>query len=395
MKIVCIGAGPAGLYFAILAKRFNHEHEITVVERNPAGVTYGWGVVFWEALLGDLYRSDEESARAIEAGAVRWDTQEIRIRGQRAVYVGGKAFSLGRDRLLEILTRRARELGITLQFQRKVADLSEFAGADLIVACDGANSWVRQLHGEHFQTRIEPGRNKYIWLGTRKVFDAFTFAFEELPAGWIWFHAYRFNRETSTCIVECPLETWEALGFGTLGEEETLRRLEDIFEEHLEGQPLLNQERGRRGMRWLNFKRITNERWHHGQLVLMGDAAHTTHFSIGSGTRLAIQDAIGLARGLREHEEVPAALQAYEEQRRMALLPLQWTARRSAEWFENVPLHARQDVARFACSLVNRRQELAWWRYLIYLANQEEALRGLLRWLHFARGWVRSTAGWE
>jgi anthraniloyl-CoA monooxygenase len=390
MRIVCIGAGPAGLYFSILAKLSNTEHDITVVERNPSGVTCGWGVVFWDDLVDDLYRNDPESAQAIVAGAARWDTQEVHIRDQQATHVGGSTFSLGRDRLLDILVRRAMSLGVDVQFQREVEELSEFADADLIVACDGANSKIRHLHGNPFQTHIELGRNKYIWLGTGKVFDTFTFAFEETPAGWIWFHAYRFNSETSTCIVECPLETWEALGFDKLGPDETLRRLEDIFKNHLDGHSLINQLRDRCKTPWLNFKRITNETWYHGQVVLMGDAAHTTHFSIGSGTKLAIQDAIGLAGKLRAHADLPAALKAYEEERRSALLPLQSAARRSAEWFENVPHHADQHATQFAYSLLNRRGGPERWRYLLHLLNQEVALRGLLRWLHSARGWVRA-----
>jgi anthraniloyl-CoA monooxygenase len=390
MRIVCVGAGPAGLYFAILAKLSNKAHDISVIERNPAGVTYGWGVVFWEDLLDDLYRNDPESARAIAEAAVRWEAQEVHLRGQRTTHVGRAGFSLGRDRLLEVLVRRAVGLGIDVQLQREIEELSEFADADLIVACDGVNSKIRQLHGDHFRTRAELGRNKYIWLGTDKVFDAFTFAFEETPAGWIWFHAYRFNSEASTFIVECPPETWRALGFDRLGPDEALRCLEDIFRRHLDGHSLISQSRDRCKAQWLNFKRITNKRWHHGKVVLMGDAAHTTHFSIGSGTKLAMQDAIGLARSLRDHEDLPAALEAYEEERRGALRPLQSEARRSARWFENVPRHVAQPATRFAYALLSRRGGPAKWRYLLHLANQEVALRGLLRWLHSARGWARA-----
>ncbi|MDY7232791.1 FAD-dependent monooxygenase [Hyalangium rubrum] len=388
MRIVCVGGGPAGLYFSILAKLSHPHHQVTIIERNPAGVTYGWGVVFWEDLLDDLYRNDPVSAREIADSAARWDQQEVHIRGEQAVHIGGFGFSIGRDRLLEILTRRALSLGVEIQFQRELEDLSEFADADLVVACDGANSKVRRLHASHFQTHIEVGRNKYIWLGTNKLFDAFTFAFEETPAGWLWFHAYRFSGTTSTCIVECPQETWEALGFDTLGPEETLRRLEDIFKRQLAGHLLFNQIRGLGKTPWLNFKRIRHERWFHGNVALMGDAAHTTHFSIGSGTKLAIQDAIGLAGKLRDTADLPSALRAYEEERRTALLPLQNAARSSAEWFENVPRHVEQDTLRFAYALLNRRGGPPW-RYPLYLASQQAALRGLLRSLYSARRWVR------
>ncbi len=385
MRIVCVGGGPAGLYFAILAKLANDDHDVTVIERNPAGVTYGWGVVFWEDLLQSLYRSDPKSAREIAEAAVRWDQQEVHLRGQRALHIGGYGFSIGRDCLLGILTRRALSLGVDVQFRREVEDLPE---ADLVVACDGANSTVRRLQDQHFQTNVEEGRNKYIWLGTDKVFDTFTFAFEETPAGWLWFHGYRFRGDASTCIVECPRETWEGLGFDALGPEETLRRLEDIFQRHLAGHSLFHQRRELGRTPWLNFRRITHERWYHDNVVLMGDAAHTTHFTIGSGTKLAMQDAIELASQLSEHEDLQAALKAYDEARRTALRPIQEAARSSAEWFENVPRYVAQPTLRFAYSLFNRRGGASWY-YPFYLATQTESLRGLVRSLHSARRWMR------
>jgi anthraniloyl-CoA monooxygenase len=388
MKIVCVGGGPAGLYFAILAKLAHAAHDITVIERNPPGVTYGWGVVFWEDLLESLYRSDPVSAQEIFEAAVRWDQQEVHLRGQQALHVGGYGFSIGRDRLLDILTRRAQGLGVQVQFQREVEDLSGLGPADLVVACDGANSTVRRLQGEHFGTHIEEGRNKYIWLGTDKVFNAFTFAFEETPAGWLWFHGYHFRGDASTCIIECPRETWEGLGFDTLGPDETLRRLERIFQRHLAGHSLFHQRRELGRTPWLNFRRLTNERWHHGNVVLMGDAAHTTHFTIGSGTKLAILDAIELARQLGQHDDLHTALQAYEEARRTALRPIQDAARSSAEWFENVPSHVAQPTLGFAYSLFNRRGGASWY-YPFYLATQTGALRPLVRSLHSARRWVR------
>ena len=388
MRIVCVGGGPAGLYFASLAKLANQAHDVTVIERNPAGVTYGWGVVFWEDLLETLYRSDPESAREIAGAAARWNQQDVHIRGQRAFHVGGYGYSIGRERLLEILTRRAMSLGVDVRFQSELADPSQLSDADLIVACDGANSTVRRRHEKHFQTHIELGRSKYIWLGTDKVFDAFTFAFEEVPAGWIWFHGYRFCNEASTCIVECPQETWEGLGFDRLGPEETLRSLERIFQRQLAGHQLFNQRRELAVAPWLNFRRITNERWSHGNVVLMGDAAHTTHFTIGSGTKLAMQDAMGLANKLSEHADLQVALKAYEEERRAALLPLQNRARSSAEWFENVPRYVEKPTTQFAYSLFNRRGDTSWY-YPFYLATQVAALRGVVRALHAAWRWVR------
>src|SRR6516225_5718953 len=245
MRIVCVGGGPAGLYFSILMKLASPANEITVLERNPAGVTYGWGVVFWDDLLDDLYQHDPQSAREMHGSTVTWSGQVMRVRGQQTAHVGvGSGFSIGRRRMLDILGGRAAALGVDIRFQREVERLSEFADADLIVACDGVNSRVRQDRADHFRPEIEVGRNKYIWLGTRRIFDAFTFAFEQTAAGWIWCHAYRFDHEASTCIVECPPETWTGLGFDQLGAEQSLSVLEGIFAPYLDGQSLINQVRG-------------------------------------------------------------------------------------------------------------------------------------------------------
>jgi anthraniloyl-CoA monooxygenase len=390
MRIVCIGGGPAGLYFAILAKLSNRNHDVTVVERDPAGVTYGWGVVFWDDLLDDLFRKDRESAQQIWDSSDRWDEYEVRVRNKPTTFLGGYGFSLGRHRLLEILANRATSLGVDIRFECDISDLSTFADADLIVACDGANSKVRRDLADHFQTDIAVGRNKYIWLGTHQVFDTFTFAFEETASGWIWFHAYPFTNESSTFIVECSHETWEALGFDQLGPDESIRLLEDIFASHLDGHSLINQMRGLGKTPWLNFKRVTNESWHHDRVVLMGDAAHTTHFAIGSGTKLAIQDAIGLAEKLTASGDLEEALRAYEEERRSALVPLQRAALRSSEWFEDVARYVGQDATQFAYSLSNRRGDYPTWRYVLHIATQRVALRTFLRWLLSARKWVRS-----
>ena len=271
------------------------------------------------------------------------------------------------------------DLGTDVQFEREVEDLSEFSEADLIVACAGVNSWVRQLYADHFRTNVDVGRNKYIWLGTHKVFDAFTFAFEETDAGWIWIHAYCFNSDTSTCIVECSPETWEGLGFDKLGSDGSIALLEEIFESHLEGHSLINQMRHPDKAPWLNFRGISNENWCHDNVVLMGDAAHTTHFTIGSGTKLAMEDAIGLAESLHEHEDPQAALKAYEEKRRTALLELQNQARQSTRWFENVQRHIDQEAVQFTYSLLNRRTqakttpEYVSWFYQLQLAIREIA----------------------
>jgi anthraniloyl-CoA monooxygenase len=400
MKIACVGGGPAGLYFATLVKLCNKGHDVSVVERNPAGVTYGWGVVFWDDMLDNLYDNDPQSAREIRDNSVLWDDQEVHIGGKETIYVDGYGFSMARKRLLDILGTRAMDLGADVQFGREVEDLSEFADADLIVACDGVNSQMRQLYADHFQTNIDVGRNKYIWLGTHKVFDAFTFAFEETDAGWIWFHAYRFDGHTSTCIVECSPETWEGLGFDELGPDESIVLLEKIFERYLDGHSLINQIHQFGKTPWLNFRGISNERWYHDNIVLMGDAAHTTHFTIGSGTKLAIEDAIGLAEKLHEHEDLQASLEAYEKERRTALLTLQSEAHKSSQWFENVQRYIDQEAMQFAYSLWNRRQgrttpEDIPGDYHPHLATREIAAprrlrRRLRRWFRSARRELRA-----
>jgi anthraniloyl-CoA monooxygenase len=395
MKIVCVGGGPAGLYFAISMRLRHQEHDIIVLERNPPGVTYGWGVVFWEDLLDNLYHNSPEIARQIRDSSVCWNDQEVHVRGKQTAYLGGYGFSMSRERLLGILAKDAIDLGTDVHFEREVEDLSEFADADLIVACDGANSRLRQLYANQFQTNAEVGRNKYIWLGTHKVFNAFTFAFEKTDAGWIWFHAYHFNTDTSTCIVECSQETWEGLGFDELGPDESIALLEKIFESYLDGYSLINQMSHLVRMPWLNFRSITNENWYQENVVLIGDAAHTTHFTIGSGTRLAIEDAIGLAKNLYEYEDLQTALKAYEEERRTVMFTLQSEARNSSQWFENIERYIGQETVQFAYALGNRCKgtipEEVSWHYPRRLAIQKiGALRRLRRWVYSAKRELRS-----
>ncbi len=388
MNIVCVGGGPAGLYFAISAKLREKDHEITVIERNPAGVTHGWGVGYWDDVLDSLYRNDPVSAREIQRVSGVWDGVEVHVGGKQTAYLGGYGLSMGRKRLLDILAERATDLGIDLQFQREVKDLSELDGVDLIVASDGVNSRERQLFADHYQTDVLVGRNKFLWLGTYQVFDAFRYAFEQTPAGWIWLHAYYLDAERSTCIVECPPETWQGLGFDELGPDRSLRLLEQIFERHLRGSSLISQLRSVDKLPWNNFRLISNNAWYHGNVALMGDAAHTTHFSIGSGTKLAIGDAITLAAKLDEHEDLHAALRAYDEKRRTEVAPIQRNAATSMRWLENVGDYIDQDSVQFAYTLSKRyRLRQPMWRYPLHLATQIPALRTVRRKLTVARRW--------
>jgi 2-polyprenyl-6-methoxyphenol hydroxylase-like FAD-dependent oxidoreductase len=390
MRITCIGGGPAGLYFAVLAKLADPAHEVTVLERNPAGVTYGWGVVFWDDLLDDLFRYDKVSAERISRAACRWDEYEVRATGKALTHLAGYGFSLGRHDLLDILAARAKELGVELRYRDELTELAECSAADLVVACDGAGSRVRDQHAEHFGAEIEVGRNKYIWLGTPHVFDTFTFGFEQTEAGWIWFHAYPFNAQTSTFIVECAPETWTGLGLDRLDAVQGCALLQEIFATHLDGQPLIDHRAEVGGTGWLNYRRLTNQRWDHGNVVLMGDAAHTTHFAIGSGTKLAMQDAMALADAVSGGDELAVALERYEYRRKTALAPLQRAAKASSEWFERVPDYVDLPAKQFSYALSDRRGEYPMWRYVLHVATQSAVPRALLRWALSARRWWRA-----
>ena len=384
MKIVCIGGGPAGLYFAISAKLRDAGHEITVIERDPAGATYGWGVVYWDDLLDMLFRNDLDSASAVRAASVLWQEQRVILRSEQTAYLPGYGFSVGRAALLDILAQRAIELGIDVQTCHEVDDPSATTDADLVVVADGANSRVRQRHGDHFGARVDIGGSPYIWLGTDKVFNSFTFAFEQTSAGWVWFHAYPSSAGISTCIVECAQATWQALGFDSLGSEDSARLLEKIFEHALDGHALISQSRGEPA-RWLRFTQVTNNTWYHDNLVLIGDAAHTTHFTLGSGTRLAMIDAVMLAQSVYEHEDLSAALLDYDQRGRAALRPIQAAARTSMAWFERADRYLDRDAVAFAYSMSGRQGAQPPWRYQMHLATQIPALRIAQREFHSIR----------
>jgi anthraniloyl-CoA monooxygenase len=359
MKVVCVGGGPAGLYLAISMKLRDPAHDVLVVERNRADDTFGWGVVFSNETLANLWQNDAKSAAAIEQSFQHWDDIDVYFKGH-VVRSGGHGFAgIARKRLLHILQERARALGVRLQFEREVEELSPYRDADLIVAADGINSRIRERFAAAFRPSIEWRKNKYIWLGTNRPFDAFTFAFEDSPHGWIWAHAYRFDATTSTFIVECDEATWRGLGFDRMTGEDSVAACEMLFERHLGGYRLMSNAKHRRGSAWLNFPRVACERWYHDNIVLLGDAAHSAHFSIGSGTKLALEDAIGLADALHGKGELEPALAAYQESRRIEVLKLQSAARNSTEWFEAVPRYVGFEPMQFAYALLTRSQRVS------------------------------------
>jgi len=353
-----VGGGPAGLYFAIALKRLDRRHEVVVIERNRADDTFGWGVVLSDQTMDALGAADPESATTITGALAHWDDIDVHFRGQR-IRSGGHGFSgIGRKRLLNILQERCLSQGVELRFECE-AEASAFQDADLVVASDGINSGTRAAHAGVFRPSIQRRANKFIWLGTEQRFDAFTFIFNETEHGWLWAHAYRFEPETSTFIVECSEATWRGLGFEHADAEEAIEICERLFAHHLGGRRLMSNARHLRGSAWLNFPVLTCERWHCGNIVLIGDAAHSAHFSVGSGTRLALEDAIALASAIHDNGMTARALDAFQAERRLEVIKLQNAARNSTEWFEHVPRYVALEPIQFAYSLLTRSQRIS------------------------------------
>ena len=363
MKLVCIGAGAAGLYFAISMKLRDPNCEIEVYERNKPGDTFGWGVVFSDQTMENLEENDPESAAEIKDNFASWDDIDVHFKGG-VITSGGHGFvGIGRKKMLNILQKRARELGVKLFFEEEieVGDITDrFKDADLIIASDGLNSKIRTAHEKAFGVDKEIRKNKFVWLGTKKVFEAFTFIFLETEKGLIWAHAYRFDKDTSTFIVECAPDTWENFGFDNMTTEENSRALENIFAKYLDGNQLISNAKHLRSSVWLNFPRILCEKWFHKNIILLGDAAHTAHFSIGSGTKLALEDAIKLADVLTTSNlPLKQALEQYQEERHLEVIKLQSAARNSTEWFEHVERYMEFDPTQFTYSLLTRSQRVS------------------------------------
>ena len=362
MKIACVGGGPAGLYFAISMKLRDPSHQIEVFERNPPGVTFGWGVVFSDLTVDNITRNDPVSARTITEEFAHWDDIDVHIHGQTITSGGHGFIGIGRKRLLEILQERARELGVVLHFEAE-CDPSDpkWSEYDLVIASDGINSRFRDAHEADFGVDIDVRTNKFVWLGTSKVFDAFTFAFEETEHGWIWAHAYRFAPDCSTFIVECSEETWRGLGFDRMDQADAIALCESLFAKYLVGHSLQSNAAHLPGPAvWLNFRRIKCERWRSANVILLGDAAHTAHFSVGSGTKLALEDAIKLADVLnRPGLSLDAAMEEYVAERNLEVLKLQNSARNSTEWFETLERYLHFEPLQFAYSLLTRSQRIS------------------------------------
>ena len=354
MRINVIGGGPAGLYFALLMKRHDASHEVTVYERNPPDATFGWGVVFSGRTLSALREADPESHRRITEGFEAWENVDVRLRDSK-ISIGGNSFSgVARIRLLNVLQERCGELGVELRFREEVGDVDALASScDLLVGADGVGSLVRERYAEDFRPALSAGRNKYIWYGTRRLFHGLTLTFRETGDGVFAAHSYKFSKELSTFIVECDEETWTRAGLDRAGDEEARAHLAAVFARDLAGEELLSNN-----SRWIKFVLVRNARWSRANVVLLGDALHTAHFSIGSGTKLAMEDSIELFRLFAAGLGVPEALAEFERRRRPVIEEYQQAADESRVWFERAREHVGLDPLPFAYSLMTRSKRV-------------------------------------
>ncbi|HKO46046.1 MAG TPA: FAD-dependent monooxygenase [Pyrinomonadaceae bacterium] len=349
MKINIIGGGPAGMYFAILMKKANPSHEITIHERNKPDDTFGWGVVFSGKTLANLRAADKESHAEITRSFEAWDNVDV-VSRQSKISVRGNSFSgISRLQLLKILQRRCEQLGIVLLFRSEVNDLQALRDADLMVGADGVNSTVRKRYEDEFQPHLDVRPNRYIWYGTNKLFHGLTLTFRENDAGVFAAHSYKFNKTTSTFIVECDRETWEKAGFANRDDADTRTYLEEVFSPDLEGQPLLSNN-----SKWINFLLVKNTKWWFDNVALLGDSLHTAHFSIGSGTKLALEDAIAFHQSFESSADVPTALAIFEAARKPVIEEYQDAAMESMRWFENARRYMHLSPVELAYALMTR-----------------------------------------
>ncbi|HKO61006.1 MAG TPA: FAD-dependent monooxygenase [Pyrinomonadaceae bacterium] len=349
MKINIIGGGPAGMYFAILMKKSNPSHEMTIYERNGPDDTFGWGVVFSGKTLANLRAADDESHAEITRSFEAWDNVDV-VTADGKISVRGNSFSgISRLQLLKILQRRCEELGIVLLFRSEVLDLESLRNCDMLLGADGVNSTARKRYEAQFQPRLDLRPNRYIWYGTNKLFHGLTLTFRENEAGVFAAHSYKFNKDTSTFIVECDQETWDKAGFENRDDSKTRIYLEQVFSPDLEGQSLLSNN-----SKWINFLLVKNTNWWFDNVALLGDALHTAHFSIGSGTKLALEDAIALHQSFQSTGDVGAALAHFEASRKPVIEEYQEAAHESMLWFENARRHMHLTPIELAYVLMTR-----------------------------------------
>jgi len=385
MKIACLGGGPAGLYFAISMKLRDPNSDVVVLERNRADDTFGWGVVLSDETLENLHANDPVSAAAIREHFAYWDDIALHFRGERIVSTGHGFCGIGRKKLLLLLQERAHALGVDLRYETQVDSADSYrVEYDVVVACDGLNSQTRTLYQDTFKPAVDERLCQFVWLGTQQTFkDAFTFIFEETKHGWVWVHAYQFDESTATFIVECTQETFDAWGFGDMSQQESIAICEDIFKDHLGGHPLMTNANHIRGSAWIRFPRVLCEKWSYENVVLLGDAAATAHFSIGSGTKLALESAAALANLIHEKPTLQEALSTYEDDRRLEVLRLQSAARNSLEWFEQVERYLELDPVQLNYSMLTRSQRI----------SHENLRERDPEWLGSAERWFMDQAG--
>ena len=385
MKIACIGGGPGGLYFAISIKLQNPNTEVVVIERNRPADTFGWGVVLSDETLNNLENNDPISAKKIRSNFAYWDDVALHHKGIKLKSTGHGFCGIGRKTLLTILQERAIELEVKLQFEVEVGSASEYMKQyDIVVASDGLNSKIRNEFSEFFKPDTDLRACQFVWLGTNQKFDdAFTFIFEETKHGWIWAHAYQFDSNTATFIVECNQDTFDAFGFNNLTQSESINICQDIFKDYLDGNALMTNAKHIRGSAWIKFPRVLCEKWSHKNIVLLGDASATAHFSIGSGTKLALESAISLATNLVIEKNYKLAFEKYEDTRKLEVLRLQSAARNSVEWFEGVERYLNLDPIQLKYSLLTRSQRI----------SHENLRERDPQWLNQAEKWFQSKAG--
>ncbi|MGI3171075.1 bifunctional salicylyl-CoA 5-hydroxylase/oxidoreductase [Pseudooceanicola sp. C21-150M6] len=387
MKIAVLGGGPSGLYFAISMKLRDPAHQITVYERNRPDDTFGWGVVLSDETMSNFDENDPVSEKMIRDHFAYWDDVKV-VRGEESMTSGGHGFcGIGRKQMLLLLQQRARDLGVTLEFQTEIQpDWIDGLRRDydVVVASDGLNSKTRSLYADRFQPEIDMRANHFVWLGTHQKFDdAFTFIFEQTEHGWIWAHAYQFDDDTATFIVECGPATYKAFGFDTLSQQDSIALCEKIFEKHLGGHPLMTNAGHIRGSAWIQFPRVTCENWFFENVVLLGDASATAHFSIGSGSKLGMESAIALADELSSGKPLEQALQDYQDERKLQVLRVTSAARNSTEWFEEVERYLTLDMMQFNYALLTRSQRIS---------HENLRLRDP-EWLGSAEAWFQKRAG--